>query len=332
VAWIYVGWPTWEFLNSQFGAALVAGGLASLAGAVAGAFGGAWAAQRSADKSNRKKALTDEIKACNAGIDAAGSILNDLLVFRADPYLPLKHFYDEQRGLLEFQLAARQWLPGPMGVPMNVGNLPLMRLPVARLETVMFERVSLTTRAQGLANRIVQGVGWLNDTIEARDKFIVEMQGWPDSHKTLRTYAFPIEGHGLDNRFKDYMEQIGQHTNDVIYFSAELCKVLEKHGKRLEEAFRKKYRGIYPRTNRMHFDKPEVAGLLPDAKEYEAWENKWFERVPITVDRRLGKFWHAVRKRMRWPWKLLWKVRGWRRRKKGSTGEVEPLRRPMNST
>lgn len=49
----WVQWLDWEalklFANSNFGAALIAGGIGSLAGA----WGGAWAAQRIADRARR---------------------------------------------------------------------------------------------------------------------------------------------------------------------------------------------------------------------------------------------------------------------------------------
>jgi hypothetical protein len=138
----------WWFANTSFGAALVAGGLASLAGAL----GGALAAQSITDKARRRKQLLDEIRGCNAGIDAVGSILNEFLNLKGQHLVALKHEYDEQRGAIEVQRIGRDegWVDRGLRLDLRVdqGSLPVMRLPVARLERVMTEQVTVSGRPQ----------------------------------------------------------------------------------------------------------------------------------------------------------------------------------------
>jgi hypothetical protein len=177
--WV-VGFWQWiaAFVNTNFGAALVSASI----GSAAGAWGGAFAIQRIAERTRRRNVLIDEIRGCNAGIDAAGAILNAFLNFKGGNLVELKRSYDEQRGAVEVQRLGVQggWIQGRLDVRVDQGSLPSIRVPVERLQTVMHEQIVLTGRAQGLANKVVQVVDLANDTIKEREKVIEELKRHPE--------------------------------------------------------------------------------------------------------------------------------------------------------
>jgi hypothetical protein len=117
----------------------------------------------------------------------------------------------------------------------------------------VMERLSVSGRARGLVMMTLQSVERVNEVIQQRNELIKEIKQEPHDVWVRRIFGLPIEGRGIDEGYKDSMEGLSQYTDDVIYYTRELCLELMKHGKRTEERFRKRFRGAYPRTSEADF-------------------------------------------------------------------------------
>lgn len=301
--------PVWTFANTNFGAALVAGGLASLAGAL----GGALAAQGIADKRVRRKQLSDEIKSCNAGLDAAGATLNSFLNLKGQLLVDLKRGFDQQRAAVHAHALAMDEGRVVKGQRLELGgvdhgSLPQMRVPVDRLEIVMMEQLSISGRPRGLTNMVLQSVERANEMIRERNEIIQKLKGLPTNEMVARVFGLPSQG-GVDNTYGDCVQGVWKYSNDVIYFTRELCIELMKYGKKVEKRYKSTFKGIHPKTMKMNFDTPEAIRLMPPDADYASWEGTYELLVSPTEDRRLGKAYYALRRRtrrvLRKPWK--WK-------------------------
>jgi hypothetical protein len=154
---------------------------------------------------------------------------------------------------------------------------------------------------------VVQSVNWTNEVIHGRHALIKEFKALAKEQQFPRLFGLALEGVGEDRRYRDCMENIWAYSNDVIYFSREICKALTSHGLRTEARFRKKFRGQHPRTSRVDFETPEVLTLWPPDANYASWEKTFVTIVPGTEGRTLKKWLYAVRKAIR---KLLLKPWG----------------------
>lgn len=313
--WLLGVWEVLStFWNSNFGTALISAAIGSLAGA----WGGAAAAQRIADRSRRRTQLLDEIRGCNAGIDAVGSILNAFLNLKGQHLLEMKRSYEEHLGAIEVHRLGMEggWIERGQRLDLRVDQetLPTMRVPVERLERVMLERTTLSGRPQGLASMVLQSVHLANDTIRARNELIDEFKRHPRDELVPLLFALPLpQGRGEDRRYKGCVEGLWKYANDVIYFGLELSRVLTKHGQRIEERFRKRY-GDLPLKTSVMLDTPHSRELMPNPADYASWEGTYVALVPPTEGRKWRRRWYAARKAER---RLFLKPWGrWKKRQK----------------
>jgi hypothetical protein len=298
--WLVDVWETLvAFLNSNFGTAFIS----ALIGSFAGAWGGAYAAQRIADRSRRRSLWLDEVRGCNAGIDAVGSTLNAFLNLKGQHLVDLKRNFDEQLGAIEVQRRGRQegWIDPNQRLDLRIdqGSLPIMHMPLERLQSVMTEKVTLSGRPQGLMNMVVQSVHLCNEMISERNKLIVVIMALPREQQVPRLFGLPLAGVGQDNRHRDCIEGVWKYSNDVIYYSSELSRALTKHGRKVEALFRRDFGGLRLRTTEMLFDTAEWRELAPDLNDYASWEGTYVEMVPRTEGRSISKIWCGVRRAAR---------------------------------
>lgn len=159
------------------------------------------------------------MRGCNAGIDAAGAILNAFLNLKGQNLVDLKRSFDAQLGSIEVHRAGREggWIDPELRLQVNVdqGSLPIMRVPIDRLQTVVTEKVTLSGRPQGLMNMVVRSVHLANEMIAARNDLIVEIMGRPPEERVPRLFGLPMQGVGQDNRHKDCVDGIWKYSNDV---------------------------------------------------------------------------------------------------------------------
>jgi hypothetical protein len=168
-------------------------------------------------------------------------------------------------------------------------------------------------------NNVLQSVDRANEMIQGRNNLIEELKKHPEEQLVPRLFALPMNGGGEDGRYRDCMEGMWKYSNDVIHFSSELSRALTKHGRRMEERFKRKFGALPFRTSEMFFDTEEALPLMPDKAAYASWEKKYILLISPTEGRRLGKAYHAMKKRARKllgkPWKKRWLLFG---RRKGT--------------
>lgn len=297
---------------------LLTGGIGSLLGAL----GGAWAAQRIADKSRRRTLLIDEIRACNAAIDVANPILNSFLNLKAQHVLQMKHEYDEQAGLIEVNRLGRAagWIDDAVALNLRVdqGSLPLMKVPIGHLQSIIETKITVSGRPQGLVAQLAESIDRANDMIQCRNDLILEFKSLPPNMRAKHLFALPLSQDGEDHRYKDCINGITQYVDDVIYFSSELSRALTRHGRRAERRFRKKHGQLLQRTSETYFEGDMWRRLAPEPARFASWEGMYVELVPQTEGRRWRRCWYRVRRS--WRRLLLKPWDRWKKRARYSIG------------
>lgn len=309
----------WWFGNTSFGAAMVAGGLASLAGAL----GGALAADRIAAKRRVREQLLQEINQTNAAIELSHMICGAHLNLKEQHVRDAWEDYQaKKRKVHAHHEGLRNGTIAP-GTVLDIGQLDLRTLDVIRakvepLQGLVLSGLSLRGRPRPLVAILGQTMESLNNSIVARNHMIAAMKASnaPLNEKVAFYFALPKEGN-LDETFASTMEAVHKQTDDCIYFSWRLCEDLTRHGKRVRAQFvKRRLKGPVPRIQTVLWKDVEAKELLPTIAIYKSWEEGFLERVPETDGRRPKKWWYAARKGIRKallrPWGRRTKLERWK--------------------
>lgn len=273
----YINWENFaSFANSSFST--------SLMGAVAGAFAGTYAAQRIIERHKLREELLSEIRNTNAAISLAFTISNSALALKKQHLVELKKCYEKERALvLEHQ---RRHSIGKVAADAihnfraDLMTLPNLFLPIDVLRTQVFERLSVIGRPLALATNIFQSALQTNEAIAKRNQLIDLYRSTSDNERFVELYfALPFESGHVNSEYRDSLTAICSNTDDVVFFTSELCTDLQLHGKELVERYKSSFRGKAPVVNEVNFDKAREIGLMPNPDDYRDWLTSFVKEV-----------------------------------------------------
>ena len=165
---------TWEnakaFANSAF--------TTSLVGALAGAFAGAVAAQRVAERAKDKEILLGQLRNTNASIVTAFSICNAFLAFKKQHVREIAALFLKQKELfIEHQqkISAGEDV-AQLYLLFDLRNIESPRVPVAVLQNLLFDRISVTGRPLALMSTLQQTIESLERSVAARNNLIEQFK------------------------------------------------------------------------------------------------------------------------------------------------------------
>jgi hypothetical protein len=252
----------WSYLDGNFSAALF--------GAIAGAVGAQWLG----DRTEKRKALIEELRSTNAAINVTYTIANTYCNLKNQHGRPMKQRFDDlRRALDDFKKARKEG---------NIGKDVLFRfdadfealippyVPVDTLKTLLFEKVTLTGRPLSFVVFLVQSIGDLNASIELRNDMIKECQAKsPIPEDELAPLYFGLRNkHGhIDRRFASSLENLVTKLDDSIFLSTKIVADLETHGKAIKKALGNKKASV----TTIDFTKAKEQGLVPDDAAYKDW-------------------------------------------------------------
>lgn len=275
------------FINTQF--------FSSMAGALAGAFFGAVAAHSISMNSREKSSLEEQLKSTNAGIMSSFLICNSLLSMKKQQVAEMYKDFCQKR--MEYRAALANPVPGSvLSFEADLKKLRMPLVPMEVLATQAYEKLSLRGRPLGLVSAISNALSSLEESLSVRDQIIEQYKRFhpsvDDKTKIDFYFGLPLPDGSVSTEYADSLEGINQYTNDAIFFSALLCKDLEKYGNKLRDRYIKKYGGEVEVVSSLKFDEAESLGLMPNEKDYENWLGIFGELSPVVKRPWYKRIWH----------------------------------------
>lgn len=266
----------WKFLNSDIAIAFVGG--------FTGAIGGALGAQRIVERSRKREERLKELRYTNAAIMVAHTSCNAALALKKQHVQPMRDVFLKLRGDLEAfkeKRNAKQIAPDvEFHLQMDMRTYPAPILPIETLKHVVFQELSTVGRPLALVAVIEQSLNGLSSAIAKRDQLIQKFASGeiPENNHAHYYFGLPLQGGNLNQEYPDLVEAIYSYTDDLAYFSYQLCNDLMKHGAKVREALTKKPSKQLPNVNEADFSGPLKSGLLPPDSQYSDWMNAFVER------------------------------------------------------
>ncbi len=157
-------------------------------------------------------------------------------------------------------------------------------LPVDTLKTLMFDRVSAQGRALALVSLIDNAEAGLRQASGKRDSLIDMLKANPPPTDVLPLLYFGeklLSGH-THREYADLVEVVHSYTDDLIFFSADLCGELVKYGQALRADFVKRHKKGAPNITEPDFEGPRKTGLFPKEENYSSWRG-WIVEKPSST-------------------------------------------------
>ncbi|NWC47859.1 hypothetical protein HX788_10465 [Pseudomonas edaphica] len=266
----------------------------TIVGALAGAGIGAWAAGYISERNKFREQLTKEIRDTNAAIVLALGVMNLGAGLKRQHVKALVEDYVEQRAKCHEEVAKMKAGGTQSEVPkINFLELQEIAPPVIHLQEIVLSRISTAGRALAAVTALTDAVINLNCSLKRRNELIKQFKkdDFPvGARKEHFCFGLPY-GDGVTNEeYGDSIKGISSYTNDVIFFSSELCADLHEHAELIVEQFRsRRLGGKTPNVNRIDLTEARKAGLIPSAEGYESWTSG-FKKAPKEQKRR-WRFW-----------------------------------------
>lgn len=267
----------WQIMNSNF--------TTSLLGSGAGALAGAWIAQRLMERQKSREELLTEIRAVNSAITAAFTICNRVIGLKKQHLIEMKNKYNNDRE--NFSRSIGQQARGGREFTLDLRALPQLVLPVDILKGTVANKVSADRRPLALIISIVETDLLLNQSIVFRNQLIEKFKSLlsnGDQHLGCIYFgiSYEINSGGMHQaEYKDTLENICIHADDLIFYSHLLCGDLEKHGAELRNKFQQQKGKNTPTIVSVSFDEANEQGLLPDNEKYKDWLTSFVESNPL---------------------------------------------------
>jgi len=222
----------WDFLNQNFFTAL------------AGAFAGAYGAHFIAKNSQIHRELIAEIRDTNRAIVMSFNICNSMLALKNQHVHEIvTNYFDDRKkaaDIYQRNLAGMESTGDPLHCSLDFKLLTPMDLAPDMLERQIFEKLSISGRPLRLVYELKQYVHFLNEAISQRNEMISSYReiispGDNTPFLLFKYFGFKGERDSVDEEYRDVVEAIGEYTDNLIIFSAMICKDLEEYGANLKE-------------------------------------------------------------------------------------------------
>lgn len=263
---VNTAWPMiWEFLDSNFSAALFGAGL------------GAWGAHYIAESAARRKQVIEEIRGANASNILAFTIFSICASLKEQHVRKLKQTFDQRRNQVLEHVEARRTgqvaKDAVLQIDTDFEHLTAPAVPIDPVKQLVFEKLSITRRPIILVAMLTQTLDALTSAIQMRNSVIEECKSGQVAKELIvqTCYGLPLPGGGLDARYSTSVDGIAQYTDDCIFFAQLLSQDLEQYAKELAATLGKKA----PAVDAIDFSKARDKGLIPDAKLYKDWVDMW---------------------------------------------------------
>lgn len=256
----------------------------AVVGGFAGAIGGALGAQRIVERSRKREELLKELRYTNAAIMVASTFCNAALALKKQHVQPIREtFLKMKRDLEAFEErrnAKQIATDDTFHFQMDMRTYLAPILPVETLKHIVFQDLSAVGRPLALVAVIEQSLIGLSSAIAKRDQLIQRFASGEILEHDRAHYYFglPLPGGNLNQEYPDLVEAIYSHTDDLVFFSNQLCNDLMKHGAKLREALTKRPSKQLPNVSEADFSGPLKSGLLPPDSQYADWVDAFVER------------------------------------------------------
>ncbi|MER8411667.1 hypothetical protein [Mesorhizobium sp. M1342] len=247
---------------------------------VAASFAGAWGAQVAILRRDQRREVLASVRAVNEALALSYAIGNNFLSLKNQHVKGMLERFREAESSVQAQLQRIFASPPsdkivPIQTAMELQTMPISKVPIDRLETVVFEKLSVNTKTLNIVIEVNKAIDALSSSLKIRNDLI---QKWKDEgltvsefERTVRYFGFHTEK-GADETYKQNLHAIGKYCDDCIYFTTRLDEALNEHGKRIR---RNRYRlfNPLPKLVEADFSSERAQRLMPDPKEYEDWES-----------------------------------------------------------
>lgn len=281
VALEYLG----KFLNSGFTIAFI--------GALAGAFAGATGAQRIIERSKGREELLKELRNTNAAIMVSFTICNTVLGVKKQIVKPLYEQFRQDRAAYQAFLAqsrtGQNQSPKRFHFNADLQSFAAPILPTETLNHLVFDGISAYGRSLGLVSMIENAAAGLATAVAKRDRLIAAF-GQLSAFGQLRPPPDVMASHYFGEQtpsgdtpreHADVVEVIHSYTNDLIFFSSQLCADLIQHGQNKRRQFEKQFGKGAPEITKVDFGGPKNSGLFPPDSDYSSWSGWITEGTPV---------------------------------------------------
>lgn len=254
----------------------------TLIGAVFSSFAGAYGAQYLAGKTKKQEDFTSEIRSVNSAIILSYNICNTMYGIKDQQSQILKNSFDKQRSDLEKakKAYAEGKLPADYIFKFDADYKVMMvpALPISRLLQLVFEKMNATDKILGAVSVLEQTIVSLNEVVIRHTemiKFIKENAADDPEEMAHLYFGLEADDGNQDSRHAQCVEAIYGYTNDIIFYSSELCKDLNKYG----QGCLKKFKNKKIKINNPNFSIAESRGLAPSREEYRHWLRSFGESI-----------------------------------------------------
>ncbi|TPN70688.1 hypothetical protein FJ986_00190 [Mesorhizobium sp. B1-1-1] len=244
---------------------------------VAAAFAGSWGAQVAILRRDQRKELLATLRAVNEAQALCFAIGNTFMSLKKQHLIGmLERFRETEKSFLAFLEKLHAAEPDPQiekfHCQTELHTLPISKVPIERLEAVVFEKLSLDTKTLNLVIEINKGIDALNTSIAFRNELVRRWYEGPAmSHDevTIR-YLGVHTSNGADETYKQTLFAIEIYCNDCIFFSMLLSKALNEHGNTVRRNRYRVFRPL-PKIAEADYSSEKAQRLIPDSKEYDDW-------------------------------------------------------------
>ncbi|MEQ8600945.1 MAG: hypothetical protein RLP98_13565 [Devosia sp.] len=248
--------------------------LQSLITGAAGVAVGSFSTQAVINRHQQLVSARAELTSTKKAINLCFVILNQYLAFKRQMVAPMVVDFETLDRNIRAALASP--IKGEVLLETDFKMFPPITAPVAHLDTVLTEKVTMGGKGLAAALQISGISEALNKSIEQRNQMISAFE-----HANLK----PIEmaerylgletDKGADTRLKDNVHAISLYTDDAIFFTHTSLQELQKHGERL---IRRTGRKLGSKRDLGSFAlKDSAKHLMPTDAQYVDWLNGFKE-------------------------------------------------------
>jgi hypothetical protein len=246
----------------------------------AASFAGAWGAQVAILRRDQRRELLASLRAVNEALALSFAISNNFLSLKNQHLMGLlERFRETEKNVQAHLKKVLEAKPGekfePVECSMELQTLPISKVPIDRLEAVVFEKLSVDSKSLNLTIEINKSIDALNTTLSVRNDLIKKWMDEGDAvgnqERTFRYLGIHTQN-GADETYKQTLFAIEKYCDDCIYFTMLLAKALNEHGNKVRRNRYRIFRPL-PKIAKADYSSERAKRLLPDPKEYEDWES-----------------------------------------------------------
>ncbi|MGO4683551.1 hypothetical protein [Hyphomicrobium sp. 2TAF46] len=268
--------------------------------AFAAAFAGAWGAQNIAERRKRHVDLTAELRETNAAVALAATVFSVLTNMKEQHIACLRGNFHLTKRAVEFQRRIPKDQQQPFDVRFDMRTISLPSMPIDRLRSIVFERITITGRGIQLASMLMLQVEELKISCSRRNELIAGFRELSKQQVIERYFGFRDADGNTDENYPNAVEAMYFENDCAMFFSWLLCRDLSRHSKSIARSLR---RWPWQKIKNVHyasFAPAEEKGLMPPFEGFNDWTGYKRER-PQKRTR-----WFRFKRRVYWTY-LKWR-------------------------